>query len=265
MNWFFELPSLIPYALLFALVLCRVSGLMISAPIYGGPDIPMPFRVFLAIALSLLVTPLQLRHATAVMPATIVDLLLSVGAELLVGLTLGAGIQLILAGVQIAGQIISQLSGMSLGDVFNPALDSSIPLFSHLLYLFALAIFVCVGGHRLVLGGLLDTFAFLPPGAAEGMTYPLFETIVGLIEQSFLLGIRSAAPATVALLLATLVLGLISRTLPQLNVMAVGFGINVCVTMLTLAVSLSGIAWLLHDSFEPALASLIDALRRASG
>ena len=80
---------------------------------------------------------------------------------------------------------------------------------------------------------LLETFAWAPPGhAALGDTY--VDVLTGLMTQSFALGIRAAAPLLIALLLSTIVLGLISRTLPQINIIAVGFGLN---SLLTLAMT----------------------------
>ena len=86
--------------------------------------------------------------------------------------------------------------------------------------------FVAIGGHRRVMTALLDSFATLPPGGGA-MPTEIGEMLTTLAAQSFRLGVQAAMPAMVAMLLATLVLGLISRTLPQLNVMNLGFGINV--------------------------------------
>jgi flagellar biosynthesis protein FliR len=64
----------------------------------------------------------------------------------------------------------------------------------------------------------------------------------------------------VALLLATLVLGLIGRTLPQLNILVLGFGINTLVTLAALVVSVGAVAWLFQEYFDPALKTLLDGL-----
>jgi flagellar biosynthetic protein FliR len=80
------------------------------------------------------------------------------------------------------------------------------------------------------------------------------------MAQSFSLGIRAAAPATIALLLATLVLGLISRTVPQLNVLILGFGLNSLLIFGSLALTLGGITWAFQEQIEPALEVLLDAL-----
>ncbi|HQU47256.1 MAG: hypothetical protein B7Z73_17640 [Planctomycetia bacterium 21-64-5] len=124
----------------------------------------------------------------------------------------------------------------------------------------ALAVFLLCGGHRMAMTGFLDTFAALPPGSAS-MATSLGDMVVTLLVQSFSLGVRVAAPATAALLLASLVLGIVSRTLPQLNVMALGFGLNALVTLSILSASLAGLAWLFQDEVEPALNTVLSALR----
>ena len=113
--------------------------------------------------------------------------------EALVGLLLGLGINILFSGIQVAGQIVSQMSGLSLADVFNPGFDEDVSVFSQLFYFLTLAVFVAVGGHRIVTEALLDTFAAAPPGhAALGDNF--VEVLVSIVTQSFALGIRAAAP-----------------------------------------------------------------------
>lgn len=258
MSWLAELSFSLNHFLIFTLVLIRVSGLMLVGAPLGSSEIPAQVRVLLAFAIAILITPGQL-SAPVAWPTSLVDYGVLIGGELLLGLTLGFGIMLLFSGVQLAGLVISQLSGMSLADVFNPGVDASIPLFSHLLYLVSLAIFLILGGHRMTMAGLLESFAVFPLG---GVAVPdsLGEMVVNLLVQSFSLGVRTAAPATAALLLASLVMGVISRTLPQLNVMAFGFGLNALTTFGILSISLGGMAWLFQDEIEPALQTVLAVL-----
>jgi flagellar biosynthetic protein FliR len=246
------------YVLLFTLVLVRVSGIVLVAPIFGTNEIPSQIRALLVVALTLLITP-TISTPPPSMPRSLVDFGLICTGELLVGLLLGLGITVFFTAFQVAGSMIGQLSGMSLGDVFNPALDESVPLFSHLLHLLTTAVYVLIGGHRLLLGGLLDTFVALPPGSAL-VPVGIEQLLVDLLSEAFGLGLRAAAPAASALLLATIVLGLISRSLPQLNVLALGFGLNAMVTFSVLSVSLAGAAWLVQDRLEPTFTGLMEAV-----
>lgn len=256
MSWLTEYN--LQQFLVFALVLTRVSGLAMTAPIYGAQEVPMQIRALISFALAVLIVPTQL-GAHFPNPKTLVDLVLILGGELLIGLTLGLGVMILFSGIQLTGQIIGQVSGMTLADVFNPAFDTSIPLLSQMLYMFTLAIYVTVSGHRMLMGGLLNTFATIPPGMGT-LSTSLGDASITLLTQSFDLGIRAAAPAIVALLVATLVLGLISRTLPQLNILAIGFGINATFTLITVSVSLGAVAWLFQAELEPAIDLLVEAL-----
>jgi flagellar biosynthetic protein FliR len=155
--------------------------------------------------------------------------------------------------------MVSQMSGMSLADVFNPGFDESVPVFTQLFHFLTMAVFVGVGGHRILTEALLDTFAWAPPGhALIGDTY--VEALTEIISQSFVLGIRSAAPLIVALLLSTLVLGLVSRTVPQINVIVVGFGLNSFLTLGMMIISVGALAWTFQEPTIDALHRLLECL-----
>ena len=256
------LPAyLIPF-ITFTFVLARISGLVMSAPLFGSAEVPVRIRALLAFALSLLVTPVQLGVAVQ-MPTNLPMYAVALAGELMIGLILGLGVMILLSGVQVAGQVISQMSGMSLADVFNPGFNADVPVIANLLHMVTLAVFVIIGGHRLLVGALLDTYTFMPVGHAQ-LPESIGTLIASLLTESFSLAVRGAAPAMIALLLATVVLGLISRTLPQLNVLAIGFGLNAVVTFGVLAISIGAIAWLFQEQFEPAVQAIVDALRPAT-
>lgn len=241
----------------FTLVLARVGALIMTAPIFASAAIPIRARALLAVAITLLVTPL----VSASPPEGMTELLVYgryLASEALIGLLLGFGITLLLSGIQLTGQIISQLGGTALADVFDPTLDSNVSIYSQLFYFITLAMFVLLDGHRLVMDALLDTYAWMPPGRASlGSTY--VEALTTLLSQSFLLGIRAAAPTMTALLLATLLLGLIGRTMPQINILAVGFSVNSLLTLGCLFTTLGAIVW----AFPLEASSALDVLREA--
>ncbi len=241
----------------FTLVLARVGALIMTAPIFGSAAIPMRAKGLLVVSISLLVTPLL----AASPPADMTHLLVYakyMASEGLIGLLLGFGITLLLSGIQLTGQIISQLGGTALADVFDPTLNTNLSVYSQLFYFLTLAMFVLLDGHRLVMDALLDTYTWMPPGKGSlGTTY--VDALTTLLSQSFLLGIRAAAPTMTALLLATLVLGLIGRTMPQINILAVGFGVNSLLTLGCLFTTIGAIVW----AFPLQAASALDTLREA--
>ncbi|MBN2477113.1 MAG: flagellar biosynthetic protein FliR [Pirellulales bacterium] len=272
MNWLYQLN--LEKFLLFTLVLTRVSGLTMTAPIYGTKDVPIRIRALLAVALALLIAPTQW-HVAVAYPGTIVNYLVFLGSELMIGVCLGLGIVILFSGIQLAGQMIGRVSGLLLADVFDPTSGESVPTFSQVLFLVALAVFVCIGGHRMVMAGLLDTFQGIPPGSFTPWDVPAFQTVSGstgplhgsiagtlvlLLQQSFELGIRASVPVVTAVLLSILVLGLIGRTMPQFNILMVGFGFNSMLALALMSLTLGASVWAFQEQIEPTLQTLFDAL-----
>jgi flagellar biosynthesis protein FliR len=244
--------------LVFTLVLTRVSGLMFTAPLYGTNEVPRQIRVLLALVVALLIMPSQW-HVTVEYPGTTLNYLAIIAGELVVGVCLGLGIRFLFRGLELAGELIAYVGGLMMAETLDPSQDSNEPLFSRFLYMLALAIFLSVGGHRLVMAGLLDTFQSIPPGLSI-FTASITEAFVTLLAESFSLAIRAAAPAVVSLLLASLVMGLIGRTVPQLNVMNLGFALNAMLTFGVLFLTLGAAIWAFEAQIEPTLETVLNAL-----
>jgi flagellar biosynthesis protein FliR len=267
---------LVSWLILFTLVFARVAGLMMTAPIYGGNDVPVQVRVLLAAALSLVIVPLQgfgwagqasLLGQVANFSGQIGTLShgllhygLLLGIEAAIGACLGLGVLVLLHGMTLAGELVAQSSGLGIAEVFDPSIEENVPLFSRLMFLTAVAVFLCIGGHRMVMAGLLDTFRTIPPGSGE-LPSSLADGFTTLVGQSFSLGVRVAAPVVTSLLLATLILGLIGRTLPQLNVFALGFSLNSLLALAGLALAIGAAIWAFQNEIEPAMRAIFDALR----
>ena len=245
--------------ILFLLVLTRVTGLFAMAPVWSSPAIAMRIRLFLAVGLSLIIVPLMPMDSLPPC-ATIVDLALLASRELFVGLCLGLGVRLCFVALQLAGQVMGQMSGMSLTEVVDPTFQASVPVFGQLLHVIMLAVFLAIGGHRMVLDALLSTFEKMPAGQA-GWSPAWVDVLTQLLQSAFVLGIQIAAPAMVALLLSMLIMGLISRTLPQLNILAVGFSINGLVMLAALLFSLG----VLVRVFQTRCVEPIELLRAVLG
>ena len=137
----------VTWVLLFTFVLARVSGLVMTVPVFTGSEVPMQVRGLLSVGMALVLTPTQWGvHWPA--PTSVIDYAILMAGEMLIGLILGLGIVILLSGMQVAGQIVAQMSGMALAEVLAPGSDEQVPLFSGLLNMTALAVFVVIGGHR---------------------------------------------------------------------------------------------------------------------
>lgn len=249
-------------SLVFLLVLARISAMMVLAPIFGSSTLPARVRVLLALALSLLVVPLEIDKGVS-LPSTATAYFVQLGGECLIGLSLGLGVLVLFSGLQVAGQVVSQMSGLQLGDVFSPGADTNMPLFSQLLFYVTLAVFLTIGGHRQVIEALLDTFAWMPAGQGAASRSAI-DAVTSLLTQSFVLGVRAAAPAMMALVLSTIIMGLVSRAVPQINMMALGMGLNTMLLLVMIGASLGATAWVFQEHLLATLDIVSDSFRQAA-
>lgn len=242
----------------YVLVLSRVAGLMLAAPFFSGAILPTRLKVLLAASIALAVFPLTISRLTV--PVTLMSAAAGLIGELAVGLLLGMGVSLVLMGVQLGIQLTSQQAGMALGEVFNPMLESNLPVVAELYYFVSMVIFLAVGGHRALVRTLLDSFEAVPP-----LGFVVSEGVVALLTDlmmvSFTLAIRVGGPMIIALLLGLMTLGFLSRTMPQLNILTIGFPIKIALALLVMALT---IMWL-EPLLLQGLSLAVDAVREGMG
>ncbi len=242
-----SLEALLPHLPAWLLVLFRIGGIFIFAPMFGSTTIPMRVKVMMALLLSLCVYPVLLdtdRPAAALIEP-IIDSGLSMWVlgpaifmELSIGFVIGYGATLPLTGMQLAGRMIDQQLGMGLAGVFNPELDAQSGIVGEVYFMLALAIFILLDGHRVALMILVGTFDTIPPGgfAFDGH---LLNMIVALLGTMFELAMRVAAPLLCIIFLQTVAMGFIARTVPQLNILSIGFPVRILVGVLLLTAAVA--------------------------
>lgn len=259
-----DLQPLLPHLPAWALVLFRLSGIFLLAPLFGGTTIPSQVKVFLALGLSFCIYPTLVTpgHPAAAginrlieqglpLPAVVG----AIGSELLVGIALGMGALLPLIGMQLAGQIIDQQMGIGLGGIYNPELEQESGVTGEFFYLLSMAIFVILGGHRVLLSILIGTFETIPPGGLSP-DIRLTRLLLTLISASFELGLRVAAPVLCLVFLETVAMGFLARTVPQLNIMSVGFPLRILAVLALLAVGVTITTQTYIDALRQALQTL---------
>ncbi|MGD9857570.1 MAG: flagellar biosynthetic protein FliR, partial [Planctomycetaceae bacterium] len=223
--------------MVFSLVAARLAGMLSVGPVFGHPAVPRTVRLLLALGLALVVTPSLLTadlnaagqgrfahsgcQSIANSPNSLLEFAGLAAVELALGAALGLGVALLLSAMLLAGALVDQQLGLSLADEMNPELKISTAIGGRLLYLLGVAAFVCAGGHVLLTTALMDSFAAIPVGFGS-LPPPLAETLNSLVQQSLLLALRVAAPLLAAAMLTSFALGVLGRTLPQLQSLAVG-------------------------------------------
>ncbi|MDR0870613.1 MAG: flagellar biosynthetic protein FliR [Planctomycetaceae bacterium] len=244
--------------LVFTLVLTRVSGIVITSPVLGGSEIPVQVRALTAFALSLLILPSQW-FVQIVEPNNLAAFAVLIGAELAIGMTIGLGLNIFFTGASLAGELVGQIGGLSASQIFDPISGDQSPLLSRMLQYLAITVFAAVGGLNVLVASLMDTFETLPLGES-GFETSVALTLVKILSLSFHLAIRMSAPVLVAVLVAMLVMGLLGKTLPQLNLMSVGFGVNSVVMFAVFALSLGAGIWCYQERITDVLSMLFEGL-----
>ena len=231
-----ELAAYILNLPLLLLASARLTGMMLVAPAFGHAAVPMRLRLFAAITMALGVA--ASRPGVDALPATQAAWALAVAGEVLVGLAIGYIGKLVFVGVHMGAFHVGQQMGVSLAEVFNPSgADEGFDSLGRLFGLLAIVLFLTLGGHRVLIRAVLDSFDVLPPTALArpGLLLP---AIVAMLAAGFEMALKVAGPVLAALLLATAALGLLQRMVPQLNILTIGLPIRVVLVLLVLAATL---------------------------
>ena len=219
------------WALVFVMV--RIGSAFVMAPVFGGVVIPLPVRVSLSAAIGFLV----LAAHPVVPPAQVFALttFLSVASEALVGLALGFVLQIAFAAPLVASEVIGTSMGIGFANAIDPQNGRSTPALGQFFSVMLTLLFLSVDGHLVLVDMIVRSYAVLPPGEAW-LTAAQMKGIALFGGYTFLAGLLLALPVGFLLLLLNLVVGMLSRSAPSLNLFAVGLPVSLAVGVLALAI-----------------------------
>jgi flagellar biosynthetic protein FliR len=216
------------------LVSVRVATATAMTSVLGPTQIPAPARVILVMAISALLISAVSLPATAI--ASLGALLLALASEAIIGLAFAFGFMAAYAATQIAGRILDTQIGFGAAGILNPATQTVSPLLANLFGMLAIAVFLSLDGHLLLFKALSLSLQAMPPGARlSAETWPSIVTHSGV---SFVFALSLAGPVMGLLLLSDVALAAIARSMPQLNVLVLGFAIKIMLGMVGLALGI---------------------------
>jgi len=233
-----------------ALVSARFFGAMLILPFFSEQSIPLRFRWGFAFLLALVVAPLDLSGNDAVVAfSDPLSAMISLGGELALGWILGATIAVVIWGARLGAAWLGAFtadSAFATGEQ-NQSEESAL---TTIMTLLAALVFLALEGHRLVMLMLMDSFQKIPAGIFSSVlsgteaqsSNVKTDGIAGFVEmagqQTWVIGLEIALPAIFALLLITLVLGVLSRVVPEIDVFFTGFALRTCAGFALIFVSL---------------------------
>lgn len=221
---------------IFLLVIIRASGVFISAPILGNKSLPTMIKIGLAIILAIIMIPVA--SQTSIPQVDSVWMLAGMALkEMLVGFIIGLFFSLLFIGVRMAGNIIGFQIGLMIASVLDPDTNSQVSLASEFWYITAVLIFLLLNGHHAIISAFADSYRLVPVGMVS-LNGSVGEEIIKFSAYSFTIAIKIAAPVMISLFLTTVVLGVVARTVPQMNIFIVGIPIKIGVGFLVMAATL---------------------------
>lgn len=220
------------WTLLFVMV--RVSATFIAAPVFGAVSVPLQVRIALSGAIGVLV--LAANPVTPPAQIFAITTFLAVAAEALVGLAIGFVLQIAFAAPLVAGELIGNSMGIGFASAIDPQNGRSSTALGQFMMTLLTLLFLSVNGHLMLVELVVRSYAVLPPGAAW-IAVERLRDIAVFGGYAFSAGFLLALPVGFLLLCLNLVVGMLSRSAPALNLFAVGLPMSLAVGVIALAIA----------------------------
>ena len=221
----------------FFLILVRVSVIIFMLPFFNARIIPVLPKVGLALVITIILFPV-LNMEMAEFPDTLWGMVQLVIAELIIGMILGLLVQIFFEGVRIMGQLVGFQTGFAITNILDPTSGIQVSIFANMAYLVAIVLFLIFNGHHILLSAMRESFEIIDPGSLR-LNRQIFQKIMQVSGEMFVIAIRIGAPAIAALLFTKVAFGLITKFIPQMNIMIVAFPVQIVIGLLFFGICLN--------------------------
>jgi flagellar biosynthetic protein FliR len=221
----------------FIFVLVRVAAFIVFVPVLGSQQVPARIKVAFILLLSLSIFPL-VRHLPMAEPTGLLDFAIYLFSEATVGLVLAYATRLIFTAVQIAGTIVDFQMGFGVVNVIDPQTQSQVSITSQFQNIFAILLYLALNAHHLTIYSLVESFQLINP-QQFGFSAGTMALILKLFATTFVVAVKIAAPIMAILFFISVGLGLVARTVPQMNVFIVGFPLQIGVGLLMVGLTMN--------------------------
>lgn len=209
------------------LIFTRVAGMFAMVPIFGAKNSPTYFKIGLIMFLSVILFPL-VEPVANFQVNTMLELGYHMVIETLIGLSFGLIITLMMNAIYVAGLLVDRNIGFAMVNVISAQDEAQIPVSANFYYLMITLIFIITYAHHRVIKAVYHSLQVIPIGGGvlDSGTAGAF---LNSLSVSFVIGFKIAAPFILTILIVNIILGLLSKAMPGLNVFMVGMPIKVLV------------------------------------
>ncbi|HLS20399.1 MAG TPA: flagellar biosynthetic protein FliR [Bacillota bacterium] len=235
------------YIPIFLLIFVRMLSFLVVMPLFSYRTIPVMYKIGLSFFLALTVF-YTIDASVAVVNELYLILLVK---EALVGLLIGFIAYMVLSAVQIAGGFIDFQMGFAIANVVDPQTGAQSPIIGQYFYIFALLFLLAVNGHHLIIDGMFFSYQIIPLDTFISLgDDSVVKFIIKTFNQMVIIAFQIAIPIVGALFLVDIALGIIARTVPQVNVFVVGLPLKIFVSFVAILIFLTLYMTLARSLFE---------------
>jgi len=216
---------------IFLLVLVRVIAMIMVAPVFGAKPVPAQVKIGLSVLLAVILVPLQ-----PAVPPLLTDwmtIVLAVAKESVVGLLLGFVATMLFSAVQMAAQIVGVQVGFAFSNTMDPLLMQNSSFLDAMYNWMAVLVFMGLGGHHALISAVSHSFELVPLGQFGGDAI-IGNRLVTLSAATFGIALKLAMPIVGTMLLVDAAFALVVRSVPQMNIFAVGLPVKMLVGILAM-------------------------------
>lgn len=247
----------------FLFVLVRTAGILSVIPIIGSGMVPLRVKAGIAFAVAMVFAPIV---TVQFRPDWLQPMHLTMGLamELMIGLVLGFATRLLISAVEFAGSMIGIQLGLSVAVQLDPVNQVEVPVLGSFLAILMSLLYFVVDGHHLLLFALGASFSLIPPFGAHVSRAILSDQVI-VLHDMFVLALKLALPVMASTFFVYVVLGILGRVMPQMNVLFTGFPLTIGLGLLVLGFSLPLFSLLFQQSIiglEEVMISLMKEMGR---
>lgn len=232
---------------IFLLIFVRIMAFFVILPFFSYRTIPTTFKIGFSFFLALI-----MYYTLDTSQLNIYDhYFLLLMKEMVVGLAIGMIAHMIVSAVQIAGGFIDFQMGFAIANVVDPQTGAQSPIIGQYFYIFAILFLLSVNGHHLLIDGMFSSFTWIPLDqfvSFQNENIAMF--VIQTFSKMFLIAFQIAMPIVGCLFLVDVALGIMARTVPQLNVFVVGLPLKITVSFIAILLFMSLYIVLVKMLFE---------------
>lgn len=219
------------------LIFLRVGGVLFSLPVFGDEPTPMRVRMLLSAAIAFVLYPVVMPDWFQGFPTGMLSLTVMGIRELIIGLMIGFVARIVFDGIVMSASIVGYQMGFGTANLMVPDANIQMNSFTALHRVVLMLIFLSLNLHHTYITGMADSFRLIPSGGAVldgGIGSLMINVTAGL----FVTAVQLSAPVLVALMFTMAALGLIARTVPQMNIFTMSFPTSFFIGLLIYIASL---------------------------